>query len=167
MLNTSSPLDLIKTENLGNSAVLNPTTELKHQSKNVQEEKTKQLMYANIQSIQNVKQEDKQKIPIYFNKPNGVITLSSDEEGRKDYNVVKHDDKTITEKRVKEKVKRIIKKKKKTEDLTRQEYIKKINAAKNRFTIRSDALRLRKADKKLTKRESMIMAKKLFESKKQ
>lgn len=143
----------IKAEKL--SVDLNPTT----QPKTTKEENSSQSLRANIQSFQNVKLEIDQ-IPAAFNKHSDVIAISSDEGEENDNKLPKGDGTTITKKVSKKRLKQ-----KEAKKLTQQEYIKKITAKKNKFTIRRDALRLRNADKSLTKRDSIMMAKKQFLSK--
>ena len=137
------------------SSYLNPTP----QPKTTIEENTSKSLRANIQSVQNVKQEINQT-PVALNKLCDVIKISSDREREKDNKVLKGDGTTITKKVSKKKIKQ-----KGPKKLTQQQYIKKITAKKFKFTIRRDALRLRKADKSLTKRDSIMMAKKKFPNK--
>jgi len=131
---------------------LNPTTQLI----TTMEENTSKSLRANIQSVQNVKQELNQT-PVALNKLCDVIAISSDEGRKSDDKLPKGDGKKITKKVSKKKIKQ-----KGPKKLTQQQYIKKITAKKFKFTIRRDALRLRKADKSLTKRDSIMMAKKTF-----
>jgi len=134
------------------SSDLNPTTQLI----TTMEENTSKSLRANIQSVQNVKQEINQT-PVALNKLCDVIAISSNEGGENNNEVPKGDVTTITKKVSTKKIKQ-----KGPKKLTQQQYIKKITAKKFKFTIRRDALRLRKADKSLTKRDSIMMAKKNF-----